>query len=552
MTKAPTAKLLIEHHIPGPTGAFEIIEEKQGKYGPIMIVEGEFAFADRATANKRKYPRKVLEAQIKRLNKALSERRVLGELDHPEDSRTKLQRVSHVLTALRLEDNGRVIGRSEVLDTERGRTLQSLLKAKCKVGVSSRGFGSTIPNDQGEEVVQEDYSLQTFDFVADPADQDAYPDVVFEGVDPATGNPIVEETPIVPVPVVASKPATTSMEEVRKLERERVTAQLREQFATDLLAKTSEIKASVREEVLQECLSDPKIAGALSALGKIKDALKPFGGVEVGDVSVQEDSQLREAYEEKLKDKDLQIEELSTALSNAEAKIEEYATVAREAGYNLYMERTLSLDPDGDLIRRVVGDVMQYVTLESLESRVEGVREELKKYREEENLRQETRRQEEELQRKRVEEERLRNAKEVEALKSQLSEALQLLKKITDEQRSLATENKQLQAQVYAEQRLQATKASPRLRDLVKEQKVTTEEQVDRLVEETRTTPVVMDQQQLDAARNRVRSFQRQPSIVPTALDESRVAKEPVQNGHTLNRLADLGTSMGEIDRLTR
>jgi hypothetical protein len=89
-----------------------------------------------------------------------------------------LNRVAHIVTKLWLED-GKVFGEAEILDTDPGRNLQALLKAGCKVGVSSRGYGSTKPNDKGEDVVQEDYKLVTFDFVAEPA-AGAFPAVFFE------------------------------------------------------------------------------------------------------------------------------------------------------------------------------------------------------------------------------------------------------------------------------------------------------------------------------------------------------------------------------------
>lgn len=156
----------------------QLVEGKEGK----VVVRGEFAKCGVATENKRVYPGKVWEKEIQRLNKALAERRVFGELDHPADGRTQLTRVSHLITNLRIE-GGLVIGEAEIVDSERGKTLKALLNAGCKVGVSSRGYGSTVENEQGESVVQEDYRLATFDFVAEPADGDAFPDIVSESID---------------------------------------------------------------------------------------------------------------------------------------------------------------------------------------------------------------------------------------------------------------------------------------------------------------------------------------------------------------------------------
>lgn len=136
-------------------------------------VRGEFARADQATANGRVYPRGLWEREIKRMSTDLSGRKVFGELDHPADGRTLLSRVSHVLTDLRVDDNGLIVGEAEILDTSRGLDLKALLKGGCSVGVSSRGLGSTKTTKEGKEEVQDDYRLMTFDFVAEPAMQSA-------------------------------------------------------------------------------------------------------------------------------------------------------------------------------------------------------------------------------------------------------------------------------------------------------------------------------------------------------------------------------------------
>ena len=60
-------------------------------------VKGEFAKCDIATENKRIYPEGVWNKEIGRLGRALGERRVFGEMDHPSDGRTSLNRVRPLL-----------------------------------------------------------------------------------------------------------------------------------------------------------------------------------------------------------------------------------------------------------------------------------------------------------------------------------------------------------------------------------------------------------------------------------------------------------------------
>jgi hypothetical protein len=149
-----------------------VLNESEGEKA---IARGEFMRCDVMTENNRIYPSKVIQREIMRLQEDIKNRRVFGELDHPEDGKTRLSRVSHIITDLRMEGNI-VYGTAEILDTEAGLNLKAILQAGGEVGVSSRGFGTV--NEEG--VVNDDYQLITFDFVALPAIKSAYPKFFME------------------------------------------------------------------------------------------------------------------------------------------------------------------------------------------------------------------------------------------------------------------------------------------------------------------------------------------------------------------------------------
>jgi hypothetical protein len=152
------------------TFTLEEATDRPGKY----IFRGQFARSDKATDNKRLYREHLWRREIGRIGEAMSRRGVYGELDHPADGRTRLARVSHLLTKLSVKGT-EVIGEAEILDTPNGRIMKVLADAKASVGVSSRGFGSVKTIADGVQEVQEDFRLDTFDFVADPATKTAYP-----------------------------------------------------------------------------------------------------------------------------------------------------------------------------------------------------------------------------------------------------------------------------------------------------------------------------------------------------------------------------------------
>lgn len=141
-----------------------------------IVARGQFGKADIPTANKRVYPRKLWERELKTLAPRMEKREIFGELDHPADGATKLQRVSHLVTKAELTPDGQIIGEAVILpDTRGGRQLMAILKNGGRVGVSSRGFGSVHTNEEGYDIVQDDYQLMTWDFVADPAATGSYP-----------------------------------------------------------------------------------------------------------------------------------------------------------------------------------------------------------------------------------------------------------------------------------------------------------------------------------------------------------------------------------------
>lgn len=143
-------------------------------------LKGRFQAADTPNGNKRVYPKIVLEAALNSVSQVVSEGRMLGELDHPDDAKIHLDKVSHKVTKLYMDKDGTVMGEAEVLPTPAGKILEALLKSGVKLGISSRGFGSTKEAAGGLHEVQSDFKLVTFDIVSDPSTPGAFPKAVYE------------------------------------------------------------------------------------------------------------------------------------------------------------------------------------------------------------------------------------------------------------------------------------------------------------------------------------------------------------------------------------
>lgn len=155
-----------------------------------MIVEGVFQRKDIKNANGRVYPGSIWEKIFKNENiqKMIQERRMFGEVDHPQDGKNLLARASHIVLDQKMnETTGDIIGKAEILNTPSGKILQELFNAGCTVGISSRGSGSVKKTDLGE-VVQDDFILESYDFVSNPSTFGAFPKVVSEDIDEESNN----------------------------------------------------------------------------------------------------------------------------------------------------------------------------------------------------------------------------------------------------------------------------------------------------------------------------------------------------------------------------
>jgi hypothetical protein len=127
-------------------------------------------------ANQRVYPVDEIERAVKTLNDQIQNGySVLGEVDHPDDLKVNLDRVSHMITNMWMEGpNG--YGKFKILPTPMGNLIRTMLEAGVKLGVSSRGSGNV---DEMSGKVS-DFEIITVDIVAQPSAPGAYPTPVYE------------------------------------------------------------------------------------------------------------------------------------------------------------------------------------------------------------------------------------------------------------------------------------------------------------------------------------------------------------------------------------
>jgi hypothetical protein len=153
---------------------FKVLKEARAKAGagPIVL-RGIIQKAGVKNQNGRIYPEQVLKREMENYEKAIRERRAVGELDHPERSTVNFKEASHLITRAWWEGPD-VMGEIEVLGTPNGKILESLLESGVRIGISSRGVGSTDKTDEGVDMVNDDFQVICYDIVSEPSTPGAY------------------------------------------------------------------------------------------------------------------------------------------------------------------------------------------------------------------------------------------------------------------------------------------------------------------------------------------------------------------------------------------
>jgi hypothetical protein len=152
----------------------QILHENEGKdlYMKGICIQGGIK-----NANQRTYPVSEIAKATKTLNDQItSGYSVLGEVDHPDDLKINLDRVSHMITEMWMDGpNG--YGKMKILPTPMGQLVKTMLESGVKLGVSSRGSGNMSEYGNGEV---SDFEIITVDVVAQPSAPGAYPTPIYE------------------------------------------------------------------------------------------------------------------------------------------------------------------------------------------------------------------------------------------------------------------------------------------------------------------------------------------------------------------------------------
>jgi hypothetical protein len=174
-------KLLQEYIKPADTKtSISLVEDvdQLGNKTKSLYMSGIFIQGNVRNQNERVYPVSEIAKAVHTLNKQINEGySVLGEVDHPDDLKINLDRVSHMITSMHMDGNDG-IGKLKILPTPMGQLVKTMLESGVKLGVSSRGSGNVSDHDGRVS----DFEIITVDIVAQPSAPQAYPKAIYESL----------------------------------------------------------------------------------------------------------------------------------------------------------------------------------------------------------------------------------------------------------------------------------------------------------------------------------------------------------------------------------
>lgn len=513
------------------------ISLEEGANGGKLVARGQFAIADKPTANRRRYGRALWERELKRLAPIMAAKKVFGELDHPAEGRTKLQRVSHLLTNLVLQPDGQIIGEAEVMDTTMGKELKAIFDAGGNVGVSSRGYGSVKQDSEGYDEVQDDFQLDTFDFVVDPAQSTAYPEFTLEGQTKPSANLVGEQSPAlgekpegVPVgePIVETTKPVVAEEVKGVINWDTLPESVKKEFNARLMTAVAESREAIRVEVKSELLANPAVAGASTTLESLKALLLPY-------VVPADTAAVVEAKDKEIADLRLKLLAQEGLVESTTKKTVMLTKAVKDLGFNLYLHKNMGDHPKFEEIVKSLGDISMIESLDALKNRVEIFQKEVVKIRTE----------------NREASRALLAQKDGEAtmLREQVKKAVQNNKKLAADLEEAQKKANEAMTEAYLERKVFGNPNASRIRVKFQESAEKCKATVDALLEGFSKAPVAVEgTRDFDRVRSRIGNANGR--VAGNLVENSLAGTVPSKDSKMISVTEDYGLSVKDFQHL--
>jgi len=157
--------------------------EENTPMGKKLYIEGNYFSTNLLNANNRIYPKQMMENAIEDFRKRYMNMNMAGgELTHPNRPNLDPRKIAIKINELNWSGDY-IVGKSLVVEgMPDGKKIAALLEAGFEMGVSSRGLGS-LNEENGVDIVQDDYEIRAVDVVTDPSGQNCYVNGLYESTE---------------------------------------------------------------------------------------------------------------------------------------------------------------------------------------------------------------------------------------------------------------------------------------------------------------------------------------------------------------------------------
>ena len=362
----------------------KLSKEDQDKRGILGRLEGPIADFKNPTRNGRLYSEplweKVFEDPI--MQEKIKNRCCFGELGHPEDRQeVDMEKIAICLAEQpKKGDDGSLYGVFDILNTPNGKILKALCDYGCNIGVSSRGTGDLITDDDGNEAVDPDtYECECWDAVLIPAVESARMNYITESLNNKKSlKQVLKE----------------SLDSASDEDKEVMKTTLNE-LGIDVEDKQEEVKEEIKEETntsnepTEDEVDEKKDAnndGSNKVIESLKEAIKEKSKLEKTIKQLQEELAVR----------DSKVNELSEEINkykSATSRLSTYAKSSRdltkkvselEGELNKKDELIESLNKKCDVLKKKTSSLNESVSkkVDELSSQSQSKDEEIKTLKE--------------------------------------------------------------------------------------------------------------------------------------------------------------------------
>jgi len=303
----------------------EILEEDVNEdtdKNRLVRIRGTASKGGVVNENNRLYPTPVLTKAVENAQKKLQEGKFVGQVDHPDHGEGGLRNTAIKFDAVWIEGD-EVKFEADVLPTEDGQVLETLLRSGVGIGMSTRGYGTLEERkSNGETIfeVQDDYELVAIDAVLEQSNE--YGKVAsFENRRREFEmdlDQLKEE-----YPDLVKNLRDEIEESVRSDVESEVRDELEKEFEQKVVDRIDEKKSEFIEEGREKAMESDEVKKAMDFMESVSELAEEYLPEAVGTEDA--DDQLKEENEElqdQVSDLEEQLNKLKTERDSLEEELE--------------------------------------------------------------------------------------------------------------------------------------------------------------------------------------------------------------------------------------